>query len=59
MRYEAPRVVDYGSIAAHTFTTPPTTTPGRGGGGNKGFVNCRVEGENCELSHPGDGGLSP
>jgi hypothetical protein len=53
MAYKAPSIVDYGSIAAHTFDTPPNDT-GQGGGGNKGFLNCRVETTNCELSHPGD-----
>lgn len=59
--FERPGVTDFGSISAHTFMpTPPSTTPGRGGGGHKGYVNCRVETSNCELSHPGDpGGGSP
>jgi hypothetical protein len=51
MRYERPQIVDLGSIAAHTFDTPPVPSPG--GGDNKGFVNCRIEETNCELSHPG------
>jgi hypothetical protein len=50
MQYERPHIVDLGSIADHTFDTPPT---GGGGGDNKGFVNCRIEETNCELSHPG------
>lgn len=52
MSYERPVIVDLGSIADHTFDTPPNPN-GQGGGGNKGFVNCRVETTNCELSHPG------
>jgi hypothetical protein len=41
MKYEAPKVVDYGSIADHTFTTP---------GGAKGCqTNCHVDSFN-ELS---------
>jgi hypothetical protein len=35
MKYEAPKVVDYGSIADHTFTTP---------GGEKGCqTNCHLD----------------
>jgi hypothetical protein len=44
MEYEAPKVVDYGSIADHTFATP---------GGQKGCVtNCHIDnfGENSALS---------
>jgi hypothetical protein len=54
MKYEAPRIIDYGSIAAHTFMPTP-------GQGHKGFINCRIETTNCELSHPedGGGGLTP
>ena len=49
MAYEKPRISDLGSIADHTYMpTPPTT---KGGSGHKGFVNCRVETDNCELSH--------
>jgi hypothetical protein len=55
LRYEAPRIVDYGSIAAHTFMPVP---PGGDPVSHKGFVNCRVETTNCELSHPEDG-VSP
>jgi hypothetical protein len=57
--FERPGVTDFGSISAHTFMpTPPNSAPGRGG--HKGFVNCRIETSNCELSHPGDpGGGSP
>lgn len=51
MRYEPPELTSFGSIADHTFMpTPP-------GGpippvGHKGFTNCRVETNNCELSSP-------
>ncbi len=49
MAYEKPTISDLGSIADHTFMpTPPTT---KGGSGHKGFVNCRIETDNCELSH--------
>jgi hypothetical protein len=44
LRYERPMVVDYGSIADHTFTTP---------GGHKGCqVNCHLDKfmENSSLS---------
>lgn len=44
MKYEAPKVVDYGSIADHTFQTP---------GGQKGCtVNCHIDSfnENSGLS---------
>ncbi|HZA27143.1 MAG TPA: hypothetical protein VE915_05770 [Actinomycetota bacterium] len=51
MQYERPTIVDLGSIADHTFDTPPG--PGGGGGDNKGALNCRIETTNCELSHPG------
>jgi len=59
MKYEAPQILDYGSISAHTFMpTPPNSAPG--GGNHKGFTNCRIETTNCELSHPEDGGgVSP
>jgi hypothetical protein len=53
MRYERPVITDLGSIADHTFMPTPPNDQGQGGGGNKGFVNCRVETTNCELSHPG------
>jgi hypothetical protein len=52
MAYEKPVIMDLGSIADHTFMPTP---PKRGGSGHKGFVNCRVETDNCELSH----GVSP
>jgi hypothetical protein len=48
--------MDFGSISAHTFMPTPPNPSGRGGGGHKGFVNCRVETTNCELSHAEDGG---
>jgi hypothetical protein len=48
MRYEKPVVTDYGSIAEHTFMPVP---PG-GSKSHKGFTNCRVETDNCELSSP-------
>lgn len=51
MTYERPKIVDLGSIADHTFMPTPPKGTGRGGGGHKGFVNCRVETDNCELSH--------
>ena len=54
--FERPGVTDFGSISAHTFMPTPPNSQGRGGGGHKGFVNCRVETSNCELSHPDDGG---
>jgi hypothetical protein len=54
--FESPAVADYGSISAHTFMPTPPNPQGRGGGGHKGFMNCRVETSNCELSHPADGG---
>jgi len=54
--FERPEVVDFGSISAHTFMPTPPNPQGRGGGGHKGFVNCRVETTNCELSHAEDGG---
>ena len=54
--FERPGVTDFGSISAHTFMPTPPNSQGRGGGGHKGFRNCRVETANCELSHPGDGG---
>jgi hypothetical protein len=57
--YEPPRVVSYGSISAHTFMPTPPRGPNAGNAGHKGFFNCRVETTNCELSHPGDVGLSP
>lgn len=51
MRYEAPELQDFGSIADHTFMpTPPTGVTGPVS--HKGFTNCRVETENCELSSP-------
>lgn len=58
LRYERPGVVDFGSISAHTFmpVPPGSTNPVS----HKGFVNCRVETTNCELSSPGEpGGGSP
>jgi hypothetical protein len=54
--YARPKVVDFGSISAHTFMPTPPTGPNAGNAGNKGFVNCRIETSNCELSHPEDGG---
>ena len=56
--FERPSVTDFGSISAHTFMPTPPNTRGRavGGGGHKGFMNCRIETSNCELSHPADGG---
>jgi hypothetical protein len=51
MKYEKPEIVDLGSIADHTFMPTPPKGTGGGGGGHKGFVNCRVETDNCELSH--------
>jgi hypothetical protein len=54
--FERPEVMDFGSISAHTFMPTPPNPQGRGGGGHKGFVNCRVETTNCELSHAEDGG---
>jgi hypothetical protein len=54
--FEKPEVVDFGPISAHTFMPTPPNSQGRGGGGHKGFRNCRVETTNCELSHPEDGG---
>ena len=45
MVYRAPKVVDYGSIADHTFTTP---------GGHKGCTtNCHIDkfNENSGLTH--------
>jgi hypothetical protein len=60
MRYEAPRIVDHGSISAHTFMATPPGGPNAGNGNHKGFTNCRIETTNCELSHPEDGGgVSP
>ena len=55
MAYQKPAIEDLGSIADHTFMPTPPKTPGRGGGGHKGFVNCDIETDNCELSH----GASP
>lgn len=52
MRYERPTVTDYGSIASHTFMPTPPTGPNAGTSGHKGFTNCDIETENCELSHP-------
>lgn len=44
MRYEAPKVVDYGSIADHTFTTP---------GGEKGCqTNCHLDTFNEQSALP-------
>jgi hypothetical protein len=54
--FETPAVADLGSISAHTFMPTPPNPQGQGGGGHKGFMNCRVETTNCELSHPEDGG---
>lgn len=54
--FERPEVMDFGPISAHTFMPTPPNPQGRGGGGHKGFVNCRVETTNCELSHAEDGG---
>ena len=51
-------VTDFGPISAHTFMPTPPNSQGRGGGGHKGFRNCRVETTNCELSHPEDGGAA-
>lgn len=60
IRFERPEVVDFGSISAHTFMPTPPTGPNAGNAGHKGFVNCRIETTNCELSHPGEpGGGSP
>lgn len=56
IRFERPAVTDFGPISAHTFMPTPPNPQGQGGGGHKGFVNCRVETTNCELSHPEDGG---
>jgi len=60
--YEAPKVRDYGSIAAHTFMpVPPGCDPTLPSGpgscsGHKGFVNPDTpDGSDAELSH----GLSP
>jgi hypothetical protein len=49
MQYETPVVTDFGSIADHTFMPVP---PGGDTKSHKGFTNCRVETENCELSSP-------
>ena len=64
MAYDVPRIVDYGSIAAHTFMpVPPGCTPGlpvKDGGcsSHKGFTNPNTpDGSDAELSHPA--GLSP
>ena len=56
MRYEAPRIIDHGSISAHTYMPTPPGGPNAGQGNHKGFTNCRIETTNCELSHPEDGG---
>jgi hypothetical protein len=46
MRYVTPRVVDYGSIADHTFTNAP------GGCGPKvGNIDRRCRDTFCEYSH--------
>jgi hypothetical protein len=45
MKYEAPKVVDYGSIADHTFQTP---------GGVKGCkTNCHIDSFNEQSSLSG------
>jgi hypothetical protein len=56
--YEAPEILDYGSITAHTFMpVPPGCTPGipvRDGGcaSHKGFFNPGTpDGSDAELSH--------
>lgn len=49
MVYEKPVISDFGSIADHTFMPVP---PGSATKSHKGFENCRVETENCELSSP-------
>ena len=53
MEYEKPAIVDMGSIADHTFTTP--------GGDSKGALTCDFCDPHGELSHsnvnpPGQGG---
>ena len=37
MKYEAPRILDYGSISAHTFMPTPPGGPNAGNGNHKGF----------------------
>ena len=56
IRYERPEIVDFGSIADHTFMpVPPGCNPGECSG-HKGFFNPDTpDGSDNELSH----GITP
>jgi hypothetical protein len=55
--YERPEVLDFGSIADHTFMpVPPGCTPGVDCSSHKGFFNPETpDGSDSELSH----GITP
>ena len=56
MRYERPEVVDFGSIAQHTFMPVPPGCDPADCSGHKGFFNPETpDGSDNELSH----GITP